>query len=138
MTRLEAIKNERDYEVALAEIERLMDAKLGTPSGDRLDVLTTLVEAYEHKRWRIDPPDPIEAIKLRMDQRGLSRRDLEPLLGSKSRVSEILSRKRPLTITMIRRLHQRLDIPAESLIKPTASAKGRRGANQSAGRLVGV
>jgi len=132
MKRFKAIKNESDYDAALIEIERLMDAKMGTPQGDRLDVLTTLVEAYEHKRWRIDPPDPIEAIKQRMEQRGLSRRDLEALLGTKSRVSEVLNRKRPLTITMIRRLHQRLDIPAESLIKPTTSTRLRRVSNRSA------
>jgi antitoxin component HigA of HigAB toxin-antitoxin module len=83
---------------ALAEIAELMDARANTPGGDRLDVLVTLVEAYEEKHWRVNPPDPIEAIKLRMQQRGLSRSDLEKVLGSKSRVSEVLNRKRPLTI----------------------------------------
>jgi HTH-type transcriptional regulator/antitoxin HigA len=96
-----------------------MDARRGTAEGDRLDVLVTLVEAYEERNWRVEPPDPIDAIKLRMEQRGLTRRDLERILGTKSRVSEILNRKRPLTVTMMRRLHDRLDIPAESLLKPT-------------------
>ena len=105
-----------------------MDAITNTPEGDRLDVLVTLVEAYEEKRWRVNPPDPIEAIKLRMQQRRLSRRDLEKMLGSKSRVSEVLNRKRPLTIEMIRRLHGKPGIPAESLIRATTrSARQRRG-----------
>jgi len=113
------IRNESDYDAALAEVEGLMDARPGTRKGDRLDVLVTLLEAYEEKRWHIDPPDPIDAIKLRMEQRGLTRRDLEQVLGSRGRVSEILNRKRPLTLDMIRRLHRQLGIPAESLIKPT-------------------
>lgn len=113
------LKTEADYDSALAEIADLMDARPDTADGDRLEVLVTLVEAYEEKRWRIDPPDPIEAIKLRMEQRGLSRKDLEKVLGSRSRVSEVLNRKRGLTIEMIRRLHKELGIPAESLIRPT-------------------
>jgi HTH-type transcriptional regulator/antitoxin HigA len=120
------IKNESDYDSALAEIARLMDERKNTAQGDRLDVLVTLVEAYEEKHWRIDPPDPIDAITLRMQQRGLTRRDLEKVLGSRSRVSEILNRKRPLTVEMIRRLHRRLGIPAESLIKPTTRTRSRR------------
>ena len=119
MNEIKPIKSEADYDAALAEITTLMDAEPGTPEGDRFDVLVTLVEAYEAKHWRIDPPDPIEAIKLRMQQRRLSRRDLEKVLGSKSRVSEILNRKRPLTLEMIRRLHATLGIPPESLIQPT-------------------
>ena len=119
MNEIKSIKIEADYDAALAEIATLMDAEPGTPEGDRLDVLVTLVEAYEAKHWRIDPPDPIEAIKLRMQQRGLSRRDLEKVLGSKSRASEVLNRKRPLTIEMIRRLHSLWGIPAESLIQST-------------------
>lgn len=118
------IRVEADYDAALAEVEQLMDAKPGTRKGDRLDVLVTLIEAYEEKHWRIDPPDPIEAIKLRMEQRGLTRRDLEKVLGSRGRVPEILNRRRPLTLEMIRRLHRELGIPAESLIRPTT--KGRR------------
>ena len=122
------IKNESDYDAALVEISELMDARANTPEGDRLDVLVTLVEGYEEKHWRVNPPDPIEAIKLRMQQRGLSRSDLEKVLGSKSRVSEVLNRKRPLTIEMIRRLHDKLGIPAESLIQATTRrARQRRG-----------
>jgi len=127
------IKNESDYDAALVEIAALMDARASTPEGDRLDVLVTLVEAYEEKHWRVNPPDPIEAIKLRMQQRGLSRHDLERVLGSKSRVSEVLNRKRPLTIEMIRRLHGTLGIPAESLIQPTTRrARQRRGRGRAA------
>ena len=119
MNVIKPIKTEADYETALAEIDALMDAVPGTPEGDRLDVLVTLVEAYEAKHWRIDPPDPIAAIELRMQQKGLTRRNLEKILGSRSRVSEILNRKRPLTLEMIRRLHALWGIPAESLIQPT-------------------
>jgi HTH-type transcriptional regulator/antitoxin HigA len=119
MNAIKPIKTEDDYDTALAAIDVLMDAAPGTPEGDQLDVLVTLVEAYEAKRWRINPPDPITAIELRMQQRGLTRRDLEKILGSKSRVSEVLHRKRPLTLEMIRRLHALWGIPAESLIQPT-------------------
>jgi HTH-type transcriptional regulator / antitoxin HigA len=126
MNHIKPIKTEADYDAALAEIATLMDAEPGTPEGDRLDVLVTLVEAYEAKHWRIDPPDPIVAIKLRMEQRGLTRRDLEKVLGGKSRVSEVLNRKRPLTLAMIRRLHARWAIPAESLIQPTTRGKRTR------------
>jgi len=119
MNKIKPIKTETDYDAALAEIDVLMDAASGTLAGDRLDILVTLVEAYEAKHWRIDPPDPIAAIELRMQQRGLTRRDLEKILGSKSRVSEVLNRKRPLTLEMIRRLHVLWGIPAESLIRPT-------------------
>lgn len=127
------IKNESDYDAALAEIADLMGARASTPEGDRLDVLVTLVEAYEEKHWRVDPPDPIEAIKLRMQQRGLSRHDLARVLGSKSRVSEVLNRKRPLTMEMIRRLHGKFGIPAESLIQPTTrKTRRRRGRGRAA------
>lgn len=119
MTEIKPIRTEDDYDAVLAEISTLMDAELGTPKGDRLDVLVTLVEAYEARYWRIASPDPIEAIKLRMQQRGLTRQDLEKVLGSKSRVSEVLNRKRPLTLEMIRQLHATWGIPAESLIQPT-------------------
>ncbi len=117
--KVKPIRSESDYDAALADVEKLMDAKPGTSKGDRLDVLVTLLEAYEEKHWRVDPPDPIDAIKLRMEQQGLTRSDLEKVLGSRSRVSEILNRRRPLTLEMIRRLHRQLGIPAESLIKPT-------------------
>ncbi|HLY00071.1 MAG TPA: helix-turn-helix domain-containing protein [Roseiarcus sp.] len=100
-----------------AEIERFWGAKSGTPEGDRLDVLATLVDAYESEHDPIDPPDPIEAIKFRMDQQGLTRRDLEAILGTRARAAEVLNRKRDLSIGMIRRLHERLGISAEVLIR---------------------
>jgi HTH-type transcriptional regulator/antitoxin HigA len=111
------IKNRRDYQRALKDIEGLMNAKRNTPEGDRLDVLVTLVEAWERKHYRIDLPDPVEAIKYHMDQNGLQPRDLIPYIGSRNRVHEILNRRRSLTLKMINRLHQGLGIPAESLIK---------------------
>ncbi len=123
MHTIKPIRTEADYKATLAEIDTLMDAEPGTQEGDRLDVLVTLVEAYESQHWRIDPPDPIEAIKLRMQQRGLTRQDLEKVLGSKSRVSEVLNRKRPLTLEMIRRLHKLWGIPAESLIQSTTQKR---------------
>ena len=99
---------------ALAEIERLVDAKPGTADGDRLDVLATLVEAYEQQHYPILPPDPVEAILYFMESRGLSRKDLEPYLGSRAKVSEVLNRKRQLSIEMIRRLHDGLGIRPKS------------------------
>ena len=102
------IKTEVDYQSALAEIERLLEADLDTPEGDRLEVLVTLIEAYENQHYAIPLPDPIEAIIYYMDSRGLKRRDLEPYIGTRARVSEVLNRKRPLTLTMIRKLHTRL------------------------------
>ena len=111
------IKTEEDYRAALAEIDQLMGAKRDTPEGDRLDVLATLVDAYEEKRFPIEPPHPAEAIKFQMEQMGLTRKDLEPLIGSRGRVSEVLAGKRSLTLPMIRRLHERLGIPAEILIQ---------------------
>lgn len=121
------IRTERDYEAALADIELLMDAEAGTPEGDRLDVLVTLVEAYEARHWAIDPPDPIDAIKLRLEQRGLSRRYLLKIFGSSGRISEILNRKRPLSLEMMRRLHRELDIPAGSFLRQPKRARGVRG-----------
>jgi len=112
------IKTEADYQAALEEIERLFDAAPDTPEGDRLEVLVTLVEAYEEKHYTIPLPDPIEAIQYYMESRGLTRRDLESYIGSRGRVSEVLNRKRPLSIEMIRRLHAGLGIPAEVLIQP--------------------
>ncbi len=127
MKTIKPIKTEADYDVVLAEIDTLMDAEPGTPGGDRLDILVTLVEAYEAKHWQISPPDPIAAIELRMQQKGLTRLDLEKILGSRSRVSEILNRKRPLTLDMIRRLHSLWGIPAESLIQPTTPKQRAKG-----------
>lgn len=107
-----------DYEAALKDVSTLIDRDPapGTPQGDRLDVLTTLIQAYEVRHCPIDAPDPIEAIKFRMEQQGLSVKDLEPIIGQGDRVYEVLNRKRPLTLAMIRRLHSKLGIPAEVLI----------------------
>ncbi len=110
------IKNEKNYEKALAEIERLWGADEGTKDGDKLDVLLVLVEAYENKHHQILPPDPVEAIKFRMEQMNLSRKDLEPYIGSRGRVSDVLSHRRGLSLNMIRNLHSNLSIPLESLI----------------------
>jgi HTH-type transcriptional regulator/antitoxin HigA len=114
---IKPIKTEADYEAALKEIEGLFDAEPGTPEGDRLKILATLVEAYEDEHYDIPAPDPIEAILYYMESRRLTRADLEPYIGSRARVSEILNRKRPLTLAMIQRLNQ-LGIPAEALIQP--------------------
>jgi HTH-type transcriptional regulator / antitoxin HigA len=119
MTPLRPIRTEADYQAALAEIEGLWGARLDTPAGDRLDVLATLIDAYEAEHDPIDPPDPIEAIRFRMEQQGLTRKDLERMLGTRTRVSEILNRKRSLSIGMIRRLHAELGISADVLIRPT-------------------
>jgi HTH-type transcriptional regulator/antitoxin HigA len=110
------IKTERDYHKALKEIDRLWAAKLDTSQGDRLDVLVTLVEAYEQRHYKIEPPDPIEAIKFRMEQLELKQADLAKILGGRSRASEVLSKKRKLTVDMMRSLHKHLAIPAESLL----------------------
>ena len=113
------IKNEADYQDALKEIENLMEAQPGTPDSDRLEVLVTLVEAYENRHYPIAvPDDPVEVILYYMESRGWTRKDLEACLGSRSRVSEVLNRKRPLSIEMIRRLHSKLGIPADLLIAP--------------------
>src|ERR1700747_167948 len=113
------IRTKADYAAARAEVEQLWGAKLGTPAGDRLDVLATLIAAYEAEHYPIDPPDPIEAIKFRMEQQGLTRRDLEDIIGTRTRIAEVLNRKRGLSIDMIRRLHRRLGISAEVLIRPS-------------------
>jgi HTH-type transcriptional regulator / antitoxin HigA len=115
---IKPIRTQRDHKTALAEIDRLFDAKPGTPEGDRLEVLATLVEVYEQQHYRILPPDPVEAILYFMESRGLSRKDIEPYFGSRAKVSEVLNRRRPLSIEMIRRLHEGLGIPAEVLIQP--------------------
>lgn len=110
------IRNASDHESALKRIEALMSAKKYTAEGDELDVLVTLVDSYESKHFPIDAPDPIEAIKFRMEQLELDRKDLEPYLGSRARVSEILNKRRGLSLTMIRALHEHLEIPLEALI----------------------
>jgi HTH-type transcriptional regulator / antitoxin HigA len=113
------IRTRRDYEAALKEVERLWGAKIGTRDGDRLDVLATLIDAYESEHYPMDPPDPVEAIKFRMEQQGLTRRDLEEIIGTRTRIAEVMNRKRGLSIAMIRRLHERLGISADVLIRPS-------------------
>ena len=117
------VKTRADHRAALKEIERLIDATRGTSAGDRLDVLVTLVEHYESQQEPIAPPHPVEALLYYMESRGLSRRDLEPYLGSRARVAEVLNRRRPLTIEMIRKLHAGLGISAEVLIRPYATRR---------------
>ncbi len=112
------IRTKADYRAALREVERLWQANPGTPDGDRADVLATLIEAYEARHWPIAAPDPIAAIAFMMDQKGLSRRDLEPAIGGRGRVSEILTRKRPLSLPMVRALSALLDIPTDVLVQP--------------------
>lgn len=116
-TEIKPIRTEADHRAAMAEVERLWGAKIGTREGDRLDVLATLIDAYESQYVPMDPPDPIEAIRFRMEQQGLTRKDLEPMLGTRIRVSEVLNRKRSLSIRMIRRLHDELGIAADVLIR---------------------
>lgn len=120
---IKPIKTKVDYRAALKEIEALMTARAGSPDGERLDILATLVEAYEKKHFHFDLPDPVEAIKFRMEQMALTPKDLVPMIGQINRVYEVLNRKRPLTLQMIRRLHQELGIPAESLIKEPAQRR---------------
>ena len=126
--KLRPIKTERDYDRALADAARLMDAAPDTPDGDLLDALVTLIGAYEAKRWPINAPDPVDAIRFRMEQQGLRAKDLEPLIGSRGRVSEVLNHRRALTLPMIRRLEQGLGIPARVLIGEAAKrSEPRRG-----------
>ena len=117
------IRTEADYQAALVEIERMFSAEPNTPEGDRLEVLVTLVEAYEARHYPVEAPDPVEAIKYYMESRGLSRGDLEPYIGSRARVAEVMNRRRPLSLGMIRRLHTGLGIPAEVLVQPYAVVK---------------
>src|ERR1700737_3904735 len=125
---IKPIRTKANYRAALKDIESLMAAKVNTPEGDRLDVLTTLVEAYERAHFPMDLPDAVEAIKFRMEQSGLTVKDLEPVIGRKNRVYEVLGRKRALTLRMIEGLHTKFGIPAESLLrqkanKPSSSTK---------------
>lgn len=117
MMNIKPVKCEADYDAALARVDGLMDAKLDTPEGDELDVLVTLIEKYEAQHHPVNAPNPIEAIRFRMDQYDLQDKDLIPYIGQSGRVSEILSFKRKLTLTMIRKLHVGLKIPTESLIQ---------------------
>lgn len=127
---IKPIRSDEDYEAALERISALVDAdpdpKPGTPVGDEVDVLTTLVQAWEQAHFPLDLPDPIEAIKFRMDQAGLTPKDLQPMIGRLNRVYEILNHKRSLTPAMVWKLHTQLGIPAESLIKPMAVAAPKR------------
>jgi HTH-type transcriptional regulator / antitoxin HigA len=116
---MKPIRSEADYELAVEELALLWGSPLGTLKGDRLDILATLIDAYETKHHSIDPPDPVEAIKFRMEQQGLTRKDLEPIIGTRTRIAEVLNRKRNLSIAMIRRLHEHLGISAEILIQPS-------------------
>ncbi len=111
------IKNEKDYQKALDRLELVFDAKKGTRKGDELEILSILIDKYENEKFPIEMPDPIEAIKFRMEQMGLKQKDLVELMGFKSRVSEIMSRKRKLTLDMIRKLHKTLHIPTEVLVQ---------------------
>jgi HTH-type transcriptional regulator/antitoxin HigA len=121
MMDIRPIKNDTDYRAALHEVEQLMLAQPDTPEGEKLDVMVTLIAAYEAKQFPMDLPDPVEAIKFEMERKGLTVKDLEPMIGKSNRVYEILNHKRSLTLKMIWRLHQGLGIPAESLIKPPAN-----------------
>ena len=116
--KLKPIRNEEDYEKALQEIDRLWDVEAGTPESDILEILVTLVEAYEKQHYELPPPEPIAALEYFMESRGWTRKELEPYIGIRGRVSEILGRKRPLTLAMIRRLEQATGIPASILIQP--------------------
>jgi HTH-type transcriptional regulator/antitoxin HigA len=117
------IRSEADYDAALQRIDALMGAKFGTPEGDELDVLATLVDAYEEKRFPMDAPDPVTAIQFQMEQQGLTRKDLEPMIGSRARVSEIMTGKRGLTLAMVRRVRSGLGISADLLV---GTGKARR------------
>lgn len=125
---IKPIRTEADNCAALVEISKLMvrDPALGSPAGDRLDVLVTLVQAFEAKHYPLDEPDPVAAIRFRMDQQGLTARDLEPMIGSRARVSEVLGGKRALSMAMVWRLHKGLGIPAQSLIRPPRGEDGVR------------
>jgi HTH-type transcriptional regulator / antitoxin HigA len=118
-TDVKPIRSEADYDAAMEAVAALWGAASGTPAGDRLDVLATLIDAYEAKNHTMDAPDPIEAIKFRMEQQGLTRKDLEDIIGTRTRIAEVFNRKRGLSIDMIRRLHDRLGISAEVLIRPS-------------------
>jgi HTH-type transcriptional regulator/antitoxin HigA len=117
------VRTKADYRAALKAVETLMGARARSPEGERLDVLVTLIEAYERQHFPMDLPDAVDAIKFRMDQQGLTPKDLEPLIGRSNRVYEVLNRKRGLTLAMIQKLHAGLGIPAESLLRQSAVAR---------------
>ena len=134
------IRSENDYRAALREVSALVDKDPApeTPDGERLDVLSTLVEAWERKHHPIELPDPVEAIKFRMDQAGLTVKDLEPMIGQSNRVYEVLNHKRPLTLRMIRNLHRGLGISAQVLIAETSKPAGVTDRRNGAGKFAGV
>ena len=119
---LKPIRTPVDYDRALDALGQLWTAEANSPESDQLDVLATLIDAYEAQHFPMDPPDPIEAIKFRMEQQGLTRKDLEDVIGTRTRIAEVFGRKRDLSIGLIRRLHERFGIPAEILIRPTRTA----------------
>lgn len=123
--KLKPIRTEEDYNNALQAIDRLWDVETGTPESDMLEILVTLVEAYEKQHYELPPPEPIAALEYFMESRGWTRKDLEPYIGGRGRVSEILARKRPLTLPMIRRLEQATGIPASILIQPYPTEQDR-------------
>ncbi len=123
---IKPIRTKADYKAALKAVESLMGAKARTPEGDRLDVLVTLIEGYERQHFPMDLPDAVEAIKFRMEQQGLTPKDLEPLIGRSNRVYEVLTRRRGLTLAMIQKLHAGLGIPAESLLRQTVPTPAAR------------
>ena len=127
MQPIKPIRNEADYELALQDIDRWLDATAGSPERDRLEVLTVLVDDYEAKHYPIIPPDPIAAIEFVLEQRGMSRKDLEGVVGSSGRISEVMNKQRPLTLAMIRKLVEKFDLPADVLIRNTSRihARGR-------------
>jgi HTH-type transcriptional regulator/antitoxin HigA len=125
---IKPIRNAKDHHQALGEIERLWGAAKGTREGDRLDVLIALVDAYERARYPIDPPDPIDAIRFRLEQQGLDQRALIGVIGNRTRVYEVMRGDRGLSLAMIRRLHKRFSIPAEVLIRPVAVRKRKSAA----------
>lgn len=130
------VRTEADYDAALVEVDALMDAEPGSPEGDRLDVLVTLVQAYEARHHPVLPPDPVDAIRFRMEQGGLRPRDLEPYIGSRGRVSEVLGRKRSLTLPMIRRLAAGLAIPAGALVGEAPASRARPAGRRLRARLT--
>lgn len=127
-TDLKPIRNDRDHDKALKEINRLWGAKRGTPAGDRFEILGLLVEAYEKEHFPIDPPTAIEAIEFRLEQMGLTRKDLEPMIGTRARVSEVLNGKRQMTLAMMRRINNGLGIPMDTLARLPVQKKEKKAA----------
>jgi HTH-type transcriptional regulator/antitoxin HigA len=125
MQPIKPIHNEADYELALQDIDRCLDAAAGSPERDRLEVLTVLVDDYEAKHYPISPPDPIAAIEFVLEQQGLSRKDLEDVIGSSGRISEVMNKQRPLSLAMIRKLVEKFDLPADVLIRNTPRVQAR-------------